>query len=174
VERFTLERVGSSPAIFDYAKLEHLNGVYLRALPPGEYADVLVAFLREIGFDGDEAMIRVAAPLVQEKIATLGQFPEFAGFLFHRVDPPRVLLECDEATLEAARDALATLEHWNRESIESELRALAERLGLKPREAFQPVRIAVTGSKISPGLFESIELLGREETLARLDAALGS
>jgi glutamyl-tRNA synthetase len=119
-------------------------------------------------------MIRVAAPLVQEKIATLGQFPEFAGFLFHRVDPPRVLLEGDEATLEAARDALATLEHWNRESIESELRALAERLGLKPREAFQPVRIAVTGSKISPGLFESIELLGREETLARLDAALGS
>jgi glutamyl-tRNA synthetase len=143
-------------------------------VPPGEYADVLVAYLREIGFEGDEATIRAAAPLVQEKIATLGQFPEFAGFLFHRVDPSRELLDCDEATLEAAREALATLEPWNRESIESELRALAERLGLKPREAFQPVRVAVTGSTISPGLFESIELLGREETLARLDAALGS
>jgi glutamyl-tRNA synthetase len=174
VERFTLERVGSSPAIFDYAKLEHLNGVYLRALPPTEYADVLAAYLREVGFEGDEATIRAAAPLVQEKIATLGQFQEFAGFLFHRVDPPRELLEGAEPMLEAAREALATLEPWNRESIESELRGLAERLGLKPREAFQPVRVAVTGSKISPGLFESIELLGREETLARLDAALGS
>lgn len=78
-----------------------------------------------------------------------------------------------EPILGAGREALATLEPWNRESIESELRALAERLGLKPREAFQPIRVAVTGSKISPGLFESIELLGREETLARLDAALG-
>lgn len=173
VERFSLERVGSSPAIFDYAKLEHLNGVYLRALQPDEYADVLVAYLREIGFDGDEATIRSAAPLVQEKIATLGQFPEFAGFLFHRVEPPRELLEGGESVLEAAREALATLEPWNRESIESELRVLAESLALKPREAFQPLRAAVTGSKISPGLFESIELLGREETFARLDAALG-
>ncbi|HLM34019.1 MAG TPA: glutamate--tRNA ligase [Gaiellaceae bacterium] len=174
VERFTLERVGSSPAIFDYAKLEHLNGVYLRALSPDEYADVLAAHLREIGFEGDEAMVRAAAPLVQEKIATLGKFPEFAGFLFHRVEPPRELLEGAEPMLEAAREALATLEPWNRESIESELRGLAERLGLKPREAFQPVRVAATGSKISPGLFESIELLGREETLARLDLALGA
>jgi glutamyl-tRNA synthetase len=142
-------------------------------LPQEDYADVLVAYLREIGFDGDESTMRAAAPLVQEKIATLGQFPEFAGFLFHRVEPPRELLEAAEPMLEAAREALATLEPWNRESIESELRGLAERLGLKPREAFQPVRVAVTGSKISPGLFESIELLGREETLARLDAALG-
>ena len=108
VERFTLERVGSSPAIFDYAKLEHLNGVYLRAMPPDDYADVLVAYLREIGFEGDEATIRAAAPLVQEKIATLGQFPEFAGFLFHRVEPPRELLEGAEPMLEAAREALAT------------------------------------------------------------------
>ena len=76
--------------------------------------------------------------------------------------------------LAAAREVLASLEPWTRESIESELRGLADRLGLKPREAFQPLRVAVTGSKVSPGLFESIELLGREETLARLDAALGS
>jgi glutamyl-tRNA synthetase len=172
VERFSLERVGSSPAIFDYAKLEHLNGVYLRAMPLDQYADVLVTYLRESGFEGDEARIRATAPLVQEKIATLGKFPEFAGFLFHRVEPPRELLEGSGPVLEAAREVLATLEPWNRESIESALRGLAERLGLKPREAFQPVRVAVTGSKISPGLFESIELLGREETLVRLDAAL--
>jgi glutamyl-tRNA synthetase len=172
VERFSLERVGSSPAIFDYAKLEHLNGVYLRAMPLDQYADVLVTYLRERGFEGDEARIRATAPLVQEKIVTLGKFPEFAGFLFHRVEPPRELLEGSGPVLEAAREVLATLEPWNRESIESALRGLAERLGLKPREAFQPIRVAVTGSKISPGLFESIELLGREDTLVRLDAAL--
>jgi glutamyl-tRNA synthetase len=172
VERFSLERVGSSPAIFDYAKLEHLNGVYLRAMPPGEYADVLASYLREIGFDGDEATIRAAAPLVREKITTLGQFPEFAGFFFQRVEPPGELLDGGGAVLEAACEALESVEPWDRESIESGLRGLADRLGLKPREAFQPLRGAVTGSKISPGLFESIELLGREETLARLDTAL--
>ncbi|MGI8606452.1 MAG: glutamate--tRNA ligase [Gaiellaceae bacterium] len=171
VERFSLERVGSSPAIFDYAKLEHLNGVYLRALPAGEYADSLAAYLRELGFEGDEARIRAAAPLVQEKMTTLGAFPAFAGFLFHRVEPPPELLEGGELVLDAALETLATQEPWNRESLESGLRGLAERLGLKPREAFQPIRVAVTGSKISPGLFESLELLGREETVARLAAA---
>jgi glutamyl-tRNA synthetase len=168
---FTLERVGANPATFDYQKLEWMNGVYLRALPPEEYADRLVAHLREIGFEGDEATIRAAAPLVQEKIPTLGEFPRFAGFLFRPVEPaPEELGESADLLL-AARDALAELEPFTAERIESELRALAERIGLKPRQAFQPIRVAVTGSKVSPGLFESIELLGREETLARLSAA---
>src|SRR2546421_12341997 len=87
VERFTLERVGKSAAIFDYDKLRHLNGVYLRALPPDEYADRLVAYLRERGYDWDEQRIREAAPLVQEKIATLGEVPDFAGFLFAPPEP---------------------------------------------------------------------------------------
>ena len=82
VERFTLERVGKSAATFDYEKLTYMNGVYLRALPPTEYADRLVAYLREQGYDWDESLVRRAAPLVQEKIATLGEFPAFAGFLF--------------------------------------------------------------------------------------------
>src|SRR5256714_14054881 len=93
VERFTLERVGASPATFDYAKLDWMNGVYLRALPPEEYAARLVAFLREQGHDWDEARIRAAAPLVQEKISRLAEFPEFAGFLFHRVEPDPALLD---------------------------------------------------------------------------------
>ena len=87
VERFTLDRVGTSAATFDYKKLEWLNGIYLRALPAEEYADRLVAYLREQGYEWDEALIRKAAPLVQEKIATLGEFPAFAGFLFARVEP---------------------------------------------------------------------------------------
>ena len=166
VERFTLDRVGASPAVFDFQKLEWLNGVYLRELPTEEYANRLVAYLREQGFDWDEALVRKAAPLVQEKMATLGEFPEFAGFLFREVEPDPALL--DGRVLLEAEQALADLEPFTTEAIEAQLRGLAERLELKPRDAFQPIRVAVTGSKVSPGLFESIELLGREQTLERL------
>jgi glutamyl-tRNA synthetase len=167
VERFTLERVGASPAVFDFKKLEWLNGVYLRALPPDEYADRLVAYLREQGYDWDEELVRRSGPLVQEKIATLGEFPSFAGFLFARVEPDPGQLG-DGTVLAAAAAALAEVESFDASSIEVALRALAERLGLKPREAFQPIRLAVTGSPVSPGLFESLELLGKEESLARI------
>ena len=168
IERFSLDRVTPSPAQFDYAKLDWMNGVYLRAMTPEEYADTLVAYLREQGYDWDEQLIRAAAPLVQEKIQRLGEFPEFAGFLFHDVQAD---VDGDRHVVEAARDALAELEPFTAESIESALRGVLEQLGLKPRQGFQPIRIAVTGSKISPGLFESIELLGREATLRRLSAA---
>jgi glutamyl-tRNA synthetase len=167
VERFTLDRVGASAATFDYQKLEWLNGVYLRALPPDEYADALVTYLREQGYEWDEQLVRRAAPLVQEKIATLGEFPAFAGFLFARVEPDPALLG-DGAVLPAAAEALETVEPFEAEQIERALRGLAERLGLKPREAFQPIRLALTGSPVSPGLFESLELLGKEESLARI------
>ena len=165
VERFTLERVGASPAVFDYAKLDWLNGVYLRALPPDEYADVLVAYLREQGYEWDEQLVRKVAPLVQEKIARLGEFPDFAGFFFARVEPETAV---DGEMVPAAAEALAQVEPFEAGEIEATLRGLAERLGLKPRDAFQPIRLAVTGKKVSPGLFESLELLGREESLARL------
>jgi len=169
VERFTLDRVGASPAVFDYTKLTHFNGVYLRALPPGEYADRLVVYLREQGYDWDEELIRKAAPLVQEKIATLGEFPTFAGFLFARPEPQAG----DGTVLAAAAETLAQVEPFDAERIEAALRSLADQLGLKPRDAFQPIRLAVTGSKVSPGLFESLELLGKEETLARIGGGSG-
>jgi glutamyl-tRNA synthetase len=171
VELFSLGRVGASPAVFDYQKLKHLNGVYLRALSPPEYADRLVAYLREQECEWDEQLVRRAAPLVQEKIATLGEFPEFGGFLFQPVEPDRALIDGSGLLLQEARTILAELEPFEAARIEESLRALAERLALKPREAFQPIRVAVTGSKVSPGLFESIELLGRDETLARLARA---
>jgi glutamyl-tRNA synthetase len=171
VERFTLERVGASPAVFDFQKLEWLNGVYLRELAPDEYADRLVAYLREQGYDWDEDLVRNAVPLVQEKIATLREFPEFAGFLFRDVEPDPALL--DGRVLSEAEQVLAGLEPFTAKRIEESLRGLAERFDLKPREAFQPIRVAVTGSKISPGLFESIELLGREQTLERIRRATG-
>ncbi len=169
IERFTLERVGASPGVFDYQKLEHFNGIYLRALPPDEYGDRLVAYLREQGYDWDEELVRRAVPLVQEKIATLGEFPEFAGFLFRDVEPDLALV--DGNVLAEAERELAGVEPFKTDAIDQALRALAERLELKPREAFQPIRVAVTGSRVSPGLFESIELLGRERTLARIRRA---
>jgi glutamyl-tRNA synthetase len=155
--------------VFDFQKLEWLNGVYLRELPPDEYADRVIAFLRERGYDWDDALVRQAAPLVQEKIATLAEFPTFAGFFFGDVEPDPALL--DGPVLEHAEQTLANVEPFTAESIEQSLRSLAESLDLKPREAFQPIRVAVTGSKVSPGLFESIELLGRDRTLERLRSA---
>jgi glutamyl-tRNA synthetase len=173
VRRFSLDRVGASPATLDYQKLDWLNGVYLRSQPLDEYAGRLVAYLREQGYDWPEERVRAAAPLVQEKIERLGQFPEFAGFLFSRrngYDPASL----DAGVLAAAEEALAAVEPFTAEAIEQALRDLAERIGQKPRQAFQPIRVAVTGSTVSPGLFESIELLGRDETLARIRVARAS
>ena len=171
VARFTLERVAASPATFDYEKLDWMNGMYLRALSPEEYAGALVAYLRERGYDWPEERIRAAAPLAQAKIERLGQFPEYAGFLFGPVEPDAAQLDGGGPVLREATAALRETEPFDAEHVEVALRALAERLALKPRDAFQPIRVAVTGSKISPGLFESIELLGRDETLKRLEAA---
>jgi glutamyl-tRNA synthetase len=170
VERFTLERVGASPAVFDFQKLDWLNGVYLRALPPEEYADRLTSYLREQGYEWDDELVRKVAPLVQDKIATLGEFPAFAGFFFARVEPDA---EVDGQVLPAAAETLAQVEPFEAAAIEEALRALAEQLGLKPRDAFQPIRLAVTGSTVSPGLFESLEVLGRDESLARLGSGRG-
>jgi glutamyl-tRNA synthetase len=169
VRLFTLDRVGASPAVFDYDKLRHLNGVYLRALDADAYADALLGWLHEQGFDWNEELVRRAAPLVQEKITTFSEFPGFAGFFFGRVEPDPALLDGSRPLLAAARAALEEVEPFAADRIEEALRGLAEREGLKPRQAFQPIRAAVTGSNVSPGLFESIELLGRDETLARLD-----
>jgi glutamyl-tRNA synthetase len=130
-----------------------------------------VAYLREQGLDWDEGLVRRTVPLVQEKVATLGAYPRFAGFLFGPVEPDPAQLDGSRPLLARAREALETIEPFTAEHIEAALRRLADELGLKPRQAFQPIRIAVTGSTISPGLFESIELLGRDETLARLSSA---
>jgi glutamyl-tRNA synthetase len=169
VERFSLDRVGASPATFDYRKLEWMNGVYLRALPPGAFADRLVAFVREQGLDWPEERVRAAAPLVQEKISTLAEFPVFVRFLFEDVSANGEPV--DGEVVRAAADALAPVEPWDAGRIEAALRGMAERLELPPRKAFQPVRVAVTGSKVSPGLFESLELLGKDVSLRRLARA---
>jgi glutamyl-tRNA synthetase len=169
VARFELDRVGAGPATFDYAKLDWMNGVYLRELTPEAYSEALLEYLREQRYDWDEERVRAAAPLVQEKIARLGDFPRFAGFFFGEVEPDPELLDPD--VLAAATEALEQLDDFTAGPIEAALKELCERLGLKPRQAFPPIRVAVTGSKVSPGLYESLELLGQDEALARLRRA---
>jgi glutamyl-tRNA synthetase len=167
VERFSLERVGPSPATLDVKKLDWMNGVYLRNLQPDEYALQLCHWLDEQGIDWSRDLVHATAPLVQEKIERFDQYPDYVRFFFEPVSPDGA----DPAVCEAARAKLAGIEPWVADSIEEALRSLADELGEKPRVAFQPIRLAVTGSKVSPGLFESLELLGRDETLNRLAAA---
>jgi glutamyl-tRNA synthetase len=169
VERFTLERVGSSPATFDYAKLDWMNGVYLRELPTDEYAERLVGYLRERAIDWQEDRVRAAAPIVQEKIGRFEEFAGFAGFLFHDVEPDPSLL--DARILGAADAALGAVEPWTAQEIEVALKRLCEELEEKPRTVYLPIRVAVTGSPVSPGLYESLELLGKDMSLERLRAA---
>src|SRR5690606_19775447 len=177
VEAFELERVNPNPARFDLKKCEAINGDHVRMLPPEDFATRLLEYLPE---GVDTALVSRAAPLVQERSNLLSEAAQMLGFLFagddFAVDPDDAAKMLNESGLEvarAAREALGGLTEWTTEAIEGALRrALVEEMGLKPRLAFGPVRVAVTGRRISPPLFESMELLGREQSLARLDAVL--
>jgi glutamyl-tRNA synthetase len=168
IDRFSLDRVVKSPATFDYKKLDWMNGVYLRDLQPDEYAHDLIRWLHEQGSDWPESLVCATVPLVQEKLEKFSQYPDYVRFLFEEVVPPDGL---DQRLLADARERLEATEPWEASRIEAALRALADERGEKPRQAFAPIRLAVTGSKVSPGLFESLELLGRDESLRRLSAA---
>jgi glutamyl-tRNA synthetase len=169
IERFTIERVAGSPATFDYEKLDWMNGVYLRALEPEDYADALTTFLREQELDWDEALARRSVPIVQEKLERFDKYLDYAGFFFHEVEPDQKLL--NRPVLVEAERVLSEVEPFQTGAIEQALRSMVEALGMKPRQVFQAIRAALTGTKVSPSLFESIELLGRERTLERLRAA---
>jgi glutamyl-tRNA synthetase len=168
VERFSLERVQPSAATFDYDKLRWLNGVHLRELPPEAYADALVAYVQEQRPEWDAATVRAAAPLCQEKLTLLGEFFDYTRFLFEDVTPPEPV---DAEVAAAARQALAAVDPFAAAGIEEALRQLPEALGRKPRDVFGAIRLSITGAKVSPSLFESVELVGRETALRRLDGA---
>ncbi len=146
-----------------------MNGVYLRALDRDAYADTVLEYLRERGVDWPEEGVRTMAPIVQEKVGRLGEIPDFAGFLFHDVEPDPSLL--DQRILDAAASALEKVEPWSAPEIEVALKALCDELGEKPRTVYLPIRVAVTGSRVSPGLYESLEVLGRARALERLRRA---
>jgi glutamyl-tRNA synthetase len=186
VEAFEIHRVNPNPARFDVKKCEAINAVHLRALPVEDLAERMVPYLQHAGVLGDEvseterATLLAAAPLVSERMTVLGEAVEMLGFLFvdesrfelDEADAGKVLTEDGIAVVKASRAALEPLTDWTTEAIEAALRAtLVDGMGLKPRHAFGPVRVAVTGRRVSPPLFESMELLGRERSLRRLDAA---
>jgi glutamyl-tRNA synthetase len=170
IERFSFDRVQPSPATFDYKKLDWMNGVFLRALALDDYANALIEYL---GPSWDPEKVRRIAPLVHEKLVRLGEFPRWANFYFKEDVEPEDPSLLDPRVLSRVEAALRELDDWDAGAIEDALRRLADELALKPGQAFQPIRMAVTGSKISPGLFESLELLGRDETLRRLSRAVG-
>ena len=186
VEAFEISRVNPNPARFDLKKAEAINATHLRALPADEVARRMVPYLAAAGLLTDppsaeqQALLAAATPLVQERMVTLDESVGMLGFLFagdsftRDPDDAAKLLETDDGrqVVKAAHDALAALETWDTASIDEALRkALIEDLGLKPRNAFGAVRVAVTGRRVSPPLFESLELLGRETSLARLAQA---
>jgi glutamyl-tRNA synthetase len=182
-ELFTVEKVHSSPARFDMKKLEAINGDKIRALTIDEFLDWSLPFLTKAGVitgTADEiALVKLALPLIQERIIMLSEVPAMLKFLFVKnfaVEADSVAKITDDASKQVLQRSLKELEPlatWNHESIEAALRSsLIEEMGLKPRIAFGAVRIATTGSTISPPLFESMELLGKEASLARIRAGL--
>ena len=170
-QRFRLDRVSKNPAIFDERKLRHMNGRWIRELGPDELTERLEDFTGRAG-------LRPAVEIAAEKIQTLGEFWPLVSFLFDGPVEDAAAFEkviCADGGVErlrAARDALAQAEPFTLENVEVALRGVVERRGVGPAKVFQPVRVAIAGTTVSPGIFESVALLGREETLARIDRAL--
>ena len=189
VAAFDIKDVNANPARFDLKKCEAINAWHLRQLPPDEFVRRLVPYLHGAGLLPAEPtaaqleLLSKAAPLTQERMVVLGEVVGMLGFLFvapedfrvDEADAAKVLTADARPVLESSVKALESLEgeSYTAEPIQTVLReALVDGLGLKPKVAFTPLRVAVTGRRVSPPLFESMELLGREETLRRLRAGL--
>ncbi|AWB91816.1 glutamate--tRNA ligase [Aeromicrobium chenweiae] len=191
VEVFDIGRVNPNPARFDIKKAEAINGSHVRLLTDEQLCERLTPYFQEAGLIDQTptvaqlGVLAAATPLVHERITLLTEAVDMLRFLFvsddeFAVDEADAAKNLDASGLDvvrAARDALDAIPgtaEWTTATIEGALRTtLIDGLGLKPRLAFGPVRVAVTGSRISPPLFESLELLGHRKTIARLDAALG-
>ena len=180
VAAFDVADVNANPARFDLKKCEAINAAHIRLLPPDEFAVRLRSYADEIGTKAPAGLIESAAPLVQERIRTLREGLDLIHFLLvaeadFMVDEDAAVKQFDGPGHDVVSAALATLEtvsEWTAGELEQHLNAaLVQGLGLKPRQAYGPVRVAVTGRTVSPPLFESLELLGRDRTLARLLAA---
>ncbi|HET9185495.1 MAG TPA: glutamate--tRNA ligase [Solirubrobacterales bacterium] len=172
VERFRVEDVGKSAAIFDERKLRWLNGRFMRELPLDEYTAVVA---RHLGREPD-AELRAACEIAQEKAQTLAEVWPLIGFLFEEPaeDPKawqKVMKGQAAELLEAAASALAAVEPFQPQQIEAALAPLLERFEVKPGKLYQPIRVAITGTSVSPGIFESLAVLGKERSLDRIEAA---
>jgi glutamyl/glutaminyl-tRNA synthetase len=170
IERFTLDRVSHKPARFDEVKLKWLNGVHIRELTVEELTRRLEAFT---GREGLGAAVRIS----QEKLHTLADFWPLSGFLFDgpQEDPAareKWLGEDGRSVLIDVRAALAEVAEFDEPGVRAALEGVLERRACKPKAIYQPLRVAISGTTISPGIFESVALLGKDETLRRIDRVL--
>jgi glutamyl-tRNA synthetase len=185
-EAFDIRRVNPNPARFDLKKLDAINASHMRMLSLEELTARVTPYLQRAGLVADPVtpeqarILEAAVPLVHERINRQPEAVDMLGFLFvdeaaftrDPADVAKLLDEDGRTVTKAAHDALVGLDTWDTASIEQALRsALVDGLGLKPRNAFGPVRVAITGRRVSPPLFESMELLGRDRSLARLEQA---
>lgn len=176
IQKFDLSRVSSHPAAFDTDKLSFMNNHYIQQLDSDDLAARCVHFLTASGLSVDPVLLADAMPMVRERMKTLTEAPELLRFLFTDDIVPTekaagLIAKAPEGYLGRVAEALAGVDPWSAEVIQSALDSLAETEGLNRTKAFQPVRAAVTGSNVSPPLPESLELLGKERTLARLRPA---
>ena len=181
IERFTLERVNKSPAAFSYDKLDHMNATYIRSLGPSDLAGRLLRVLLDAGLPADIDQALQMVPLVRERLKTLPAVLPLVDFVYGDLpafDPVTLIQKKMDragtaAALRAAREALAGMATFEEEALEERLRALADELGLKAGALFGALRVAVTGRTVSPPLFGTLAVIGREKVLARLGQAEG-
>jgi glutamyl-tRNA synthetase len=180
IEQFSIERVGRSSAIFDERKLRWLNGRYMRELPLDAYVDAVAAELEREGRGeaaADRERLRAACAMAQEKAQTLTEVWPLIAFLFEPpVDDPKawakVMDDGAAPRLAAALEVLRAADPFDAPTLEAELGVVVERLGAKARDVYQPLRVAITGTTVSPGIFDSLAALGRERSVERVEAAL--
>jgi glutamyl-tRNA synthetase len=174
VKHFDLDRVSRNPAAFDREKLEWLNGHYIREMAPERFTNLVHEWLVQAGISSDRDVVAQAVPLIQERMKLLSEVPGLLRFLFEDVEPDEKaakMLDGQEEYLAEVAKRLEELGEWTHEAIEAALRKIQEERGLGAKKAFQPVRAAVTGTLVSPPLFESMELLGKERSLERIRTA---
>lgn len=178
--KFSLEKLNPSPAAINFTKLDHFNGLHMRALPADELARRIRPFMEQAGYTVDDGRLLAIAPLIQERLVTLDDAPQWIGFFFRDdvIPAPEDLVGSKmtkEESTAAARQALDIIEALPEITLavaEPVLRSLAENLGLSPGQLFGILRVAVTGQKVSPPLFESMEIIGREVVLQRMRRAV--
>ncbi len=188
IERFTLERISPSGGVLNIEKLNKFNGIYIRQMPVPELTERLLPYLQQAGLVGatvsaaERTRIETLVPLIHERLVVLSEAPELLELFFRTPQtydqallvPKKLDAATTHRALSTATTALRELPDWEVVSLETRLRALTEELGLKVGDLFMALRVAATGSKVSPPLFETLHALGRQETLDRLERATAS
>jgi len=180
IERFSLERVNASPASFNYDKLNNFNGIYIRQLSVEELADRLLPYLQAAGVNANRDTMLKIAPMIQERLTVLTDAADWVDFFFvdelpdydlDLLTPRKMSLDDVPNILQKARSVLVDIE-FTHDEIDAHLRQAAKDLGIKAGQMFQPIRVAVCGKKVAPPIFGTLEVLGKDTTLKRLDLAL--